>query len=403
MKKNNILFIETGLGFGGAVICLAALIKKLDREKYNPIVLSIHSDAETRKIIQDAGAKFIHAKVYVRKKYINNLLRKLTHLGILKYTVYICLFPFERIRKFPFIIKMRRIVKRENVDLIYLNNGLNDNEETVITARLSKIPCISHIRGPVYNSFIARFVSKYINSFISVSRFAADSLKELGINPEKVNIVYDGIDLINAEREKIKPIKNSELYLFDKRNVGHFACLMQWKGHKIFIEAINILIKEKGLKDCKFFIVGDVPDKKSNYKQELINMVNSLGLSNSVIFMGYQSNVYNFMNKMDMVVHTSIEPEPLGTVIIEAMTLGKPVIATKMGGPLEMIEDGIDGFLIPPNEPYILAEIILSLLNNNDTIKQISERAKETARKKFSIEEHTKEIEQTYEEILQLR
>ncbi len=253
-----------------------------------------------------------------------------------------------------------------------------------------------------YNSFETRFIAKYVNCFIATSKFVGGSLLKLGIPQEKVKVVYHGID-INEYIEKEADVQTSELskYQFWRYNVGLFAYFIWWKGHSVFIKAADILVKEKNLKECRFFIVGDVPDKKSKLKEDLIDLVNKLGLSNYIIFTGHQNNVYQFMNRMDIIVHSSTEPEPLGRVIIEAMALGKPVIATKMRGPLEIIEDGVNGILIPANEPYPLADTIFNLLKDNNGLKRISQEAEKTIKEKFTLDNHIRRIEKIYKEILQ--
>ena len=170
-------------------------------------------------------------------------------------------------------------------------------------------------------------------------------------------------------------------YSYGKYNIGLFDCLVDWKGHKVFIKAIDILIRKEGMKECKFFIVGDTPNKNNHLKKELISLVDKLSLSDYVIFAGYQSNVYPLMKKMDIVVHTSIRPEPFGRVIIEAMALDKPVIATDMGGPKEIIQNGINEILILPNDPFKLAEVIVELLKNKEKMSYISENAVKTVEK----------------------
>lgn len=307
----------------------------------------------------------------------------------------------EKIVRIPFFIGVVKLIRSNRIDILYCNSGFNANAECILIAGLFNIPCIVHVRGPVYNSFQTRFLSRYVTYFISVSKFVEKSLEVLGVPQKNKKVVFDGVDIHGCYCRKDEFATDTlNAYRFGKYNIGLFGCLLPWKGHKVFIEAVNILVKEKNLKDCKFFIVGDTPNEKSDLKEKLMKLVNTLDLSNYVVFTGYQENVYQFMNKMDIAVHTSIEPEPFGAVIIEAMVLGKPVIATKMGGPLEMINDQVDGILIPPGNPRILAETIFSLLNDENKRRQMSIRAKETARRKFDINNHVKNIENIYEEVL---
>jgi len=400
MKKINILYIENGLGFGGAVTCLAALLRGLDKQKFNPIVVSSHNDCETKKIIEAAGAEFLYIKGYRRANTVNVFIHNIARFGFLvKAAVLTPLLVAEKILQVPFFIGVMRVAKTMDISIIHLNTGININLEGVLVSRVLKIPCVCHARGPAYNSFEARCISRYVTNFIPMSKFVEDSLLKLGVSKKKVNIIYDGIDIDECYKKSNMP--QDTIYPFAKHNIGLFACLLPWKGQKVFIDSINILVKEKNVKDYRFFIVGDIPDKTSNYKQELLNMTKKLGLSDHIVFTGHQDNVYYLMSRMDIIVHTSIAPEPFGRVIIEAMSLGKPVIATNMGGPLEIIENTINGFLIPPNNPRILAQKTCDLPQDKQFLDDISKNAKESIKSNFSITNYIEGVEALYDGILQ--
>lgn len=402
MQKRNILFIESGYGFGGATICLAALLKGLDKNKYNPIVIFSQKDEASRNLLQNDEWLSLFVHKYHRSKFTNTLIIKSAKLGrFVKQIILICTIFTETVLTIPFFIKVMKVVKKNEIDLIHINNYFNANGEAVVISQLLKVPCIAHVRGELYNSIVARYIAKHITRFIAVSGFIKQGLDKFGVAAQKVRVVYDGIDM-SALDQKRRDITTDQMnkYSFGIHNVGIFSCLVWWKGHQVFIKAIDILVKERKITDCKFFIVGDTDDMNTHLKRELLNTVSNLKLEDYIVFTGHRANVYPFMDKMDIVVHTSTMPEPFGMVIIEAMALGKPVIATKMGGPLEMINDQFDGILIPPGDPRILAETIFSLLNDENKRRQMSIRAKEIARRKFDINNHVKNIENIYEEVL---
>jgi len=399
LRKINILYIETGAGFGGAVTCLAVSLRGLDKEKYNATVISSHNDEATQRLVKNAGAKFLYFKGYKRSDYVNSLIYKSAKIGFWTKGIVLCaIYLIEKILQIPFFVRTLWFTKRNNIDIIHFNTGINVNSEGILVSKLLNIPSLCHVRGEAYNSLEAKCLAKYVTCFIAVSKFIETSLIDLGISKNKIKVIYDGISA-DEYSDKVK-MQDTAHYEFGENNIGLFACLLPWKGQKVFIEAANILIKENGLESCKFFVVGDIPEAKSRYKEELISEVKRLGLSDKIIFTGYQDNVYKFMNKMDIIVHTSLKPEPFGRVIIEAMALGKPVIATKMGGPLEIIEDKINGTLIPPGNPHILAETITFLLKDADELKQIGKRAQETIAKKFNAEDCFKNTEKLYERVM---
>ena len=127
------------------------------------------------------------------------------------------------------------------------------------------------------------------------------------------------------------------------------------EGQQVLVEAASTIIKS--FPKVKFLFVGT-----GDNEEELKIDVGKRGLEKYCEFTGHITNVKDYIEKSKIIVHTSIEPEPFGMVIIEAMALGKPVIATSIGGPLEIIDSEKDGFLIPPQNPSILAEQIIKLI-----------------------------------------
>jgi glycosyltransferase involved in cell wall biosynthesis len=134
-------------------------------------------------------------------------------------------------------------------------------------------------------------------------------------------------------------------------------------------------------------------------EDELKRQVKLKGLEKYFEFTGHVTNVKDYMNQSNIVVHTSIEPEPFGMVIIEAMALEKPVIATNIGGPLEIIDHEKDGFLIPPLNPVILAEYIVRLAKDADLRMKIGKKAREKVIAKFEVRSYTRQIESIYDEL----
>ena len=118
--------------------------------------------------------------------------------------------------------------------------------------------------------------------------------------------------------------------------------------------------KVKGL--VKYFI------KKSDdyYRDKLDHIIKENKLNQHIIFTGFQENVANYINLMDIIIHSSILPEPFGRVILEAMSLKKPIIATNFGAPPEIIKNGETGFLVPPGDHIELYRTINRLLVQPD-------------------------------------
>lgn len=130
-------------------------------------------------------------------------------------------------------------------------------------------------------------------------------------------------------------------------------------------------------------------------------MVEELGIENQIIFTGELVNPRPAYMAMDILAMTSIQPEPFGGVVSEAMSLGLPVIATDVGGSQEQVVDGVTGLLIAPGDPTALADSIEKLMDNPELRRQMGAAAAERLRNKFSLAEMTRKIEQVFSEALE--
>jgi glycosyltransferase involved in cell wall biosynthesis len=135
-------------------------------------------------------------------------------------------------------------------------------------------------------------------------------------------------------------------------------------------------------------IVGGKHELEPDYSDYLSSRIESLGLNNQVTLAGYQADIPHWMQAMDIVVHAS-DREPFGMVIIEAMALGKPVVAGAGGGPTEIISEGTNGLLAKYGNPQQLAGQILRYLDHPAWTKSVGEAARQHARD-FSTERFSK-------------
>lgn len=159
--------------------------------------------------------------------------------------------------------------------------------------------------------------------------------------------------------------------------IGTVCRLQRSKGVHVFLDAAAEIAKTHA--DVHFIIVGGKHALEPNCPDVLAAQAASLGLKDKVMFTGYQSNTIHWMQAMDVVVLASVGTESFGMVIIEAMALGKPVIASRAGGPQEIIEDGVDGYLTEQGNVVHLASTIEIILNGKHSIEAVSSAARRKA------------------------
>jgi len=116
----------------------------------------------------------------------------------------------------------------------------------------------------------------------------------------------------------------------------------------------------------------------------LKDKIHSYGLDNDIIVTGFRTDVANLLNAMDVFIHASIRPEPWGLVVLEAMAMGKAIIASNDGGPVEMIVDGESGFLVEPGNPEHLAAKLNILLGDPSLRRSMGQNALLRMEEKFS-------------------
>jgi glycosyltransferase involved in cell wall biosynthesis len=162
----------------------------------------------------------------------------------------------------------------------------------------------------------------------------------------------------------------------DRTLIGMVGRLQRWKGMHVFAEAMSKIIETRS--DCQAVIVGGPHDLEPDYAPWLEGRIQQLKLTGKIMLAGKRNNVPQWMQAMDIFVHAS-EREPFGIVVLEAMSLGKPVIATKPGGPQEVIRHGETGLLIPPNDPAKLVEAIQTYLSDPTLSARIGAAARQRA------------------------
>lgn len=402
-KPKHILYVENGIGYGGAIICLRHLVRNLDRGKYLPMVVTGRTSPQYREIAEESLWKYIPDRLVD----IVGLQRRLANqtwpdqLPGLRFLSGQILARMDDLFNFlPFFIRLWWTAWRFKADLIHANNEPLCNRAALLTAKCLKIPSVCHVRGDQKGSRAMRWAYSLPDHFISVSNWVADSMcNKLDIPRQKISVVYDGIALekldINADGGLFREQFNIPQDAFV---VGLVGLLIPWKGQELFLDAAKILKNQ--IPHLKMPIIGGTPDDCIEYEDHLRRRVIDENLEDTVLFTGHMSNMELIYNGVNIVVSASTNPEPLGTVVIEAMAMGRPLIAPNHGGGAEMIDDNITGLLFETGNPESLAESILTLFRNQELAGKISDNARNKALQIFSVTRHTATIESIYQQIL---
>jgi len=328
-------------------------------------------------------------KILVKtKEYTKGKTKKPFHILFSEeYYLFISYMKMSFLRMVPSAIRMYSFLKKESPDIVHCNNSLRMNMDAILASRLAGIPCICHVRSLEKLYFINKLCSGFVKLYICISEAVRENYLKQGIKKEKLVLIPNGLDIRDFP---IPERQNQAGYDFIITNIGRMA---DWKGQEILIKAIPHIIEKK--KNVQFWLAGEGPERAN-----LEEKVSDLKIDRYVKFKGVVPDIQTILSVSDLLVHTPTKPEPFGRVIIEAMSMQTPIVATNVGGPSEIITDGHDGILIEPNKPDQLAETILHMLDNPDLRQNIGIAARKTIMEQYDNKKIVKQVERIYLTIL---
>jgi len=366
MKQSVLILIDTlrSAGAENVAVNVAALLK--DSEGFAPVVCATRYGGVLEEILKDKNVKYISLNRYK---------------------------PYEAYKLFF----LRKIIRNENVQIIHANK-LGSNFWGCIFGKIHKIPVITHIHGPAYSwkdLMVDWVIEKLSDKIIAVSEQEKRRLIEEGVSPSKIVMIYNGINFTNYKTEPNLDIKRKFGLKIDARVIGISAGLRPEKKHETFFLAAKEVLQEKD--DVYFFIVGD-----GARRNELEDFVSKLGISKKCLFAGFVSNIPEILSIIDIGVLSS-EREGIPLALLEYMASSKPVISTNVGGVPEVVQDGINGFLVPPGDYKMLAHRMLLLLDDKDLASKMGKNGLLILKQKFTASSMISKIEDLYTEVLSSR
>ena len=286
------------------------------------------------------------------------------------------------------VLRLRRLVVREGVSLVHSNCA---KPEGFLAARLAGRPSIWHRRILESSRLVDRLLGRLATKIVVISGAVGQSIGWLNCQ-HKIAKVYNGfeLDAVTSARDIRSEFVEPEEHL-----VGNVARTDPWKGQAYYIEAAKLVLDQ--IPNVKFLIVGK-DSEGSRYSDELKALARKHGIEDRVIFTGYREDVLSVMKSLDVFVLPSLG-EPFGRVLIEAMALEKPVVATGSGGVPEIVTEDT-GRLVPEREPGPMADAIVALLRDPDRRVAMGKAGRARVDGMFTMEIHARNIENVYRELL---
>lgn len=352
----RILYLEhnTDGTIGGSHFCLLEICRSLDRSRYQPVVWFFENNALMDEF-RATGAEIVIEPPPTRFLFRRSGFKP---LALMQGLAQSACNAFQTL--VSNVWRWRRILRQRRIDIVHINNSCDTDNDLMLAARGLGIPCIAHQRGyPVHLQSMAKGVAARLDGIVAISSSVRDALLQQGLPGDKIVLIHDGIDpeRIRSHRDA-RGLREEHGIAADAPLIGMVGNVKEWKGQEVLVHAMRSVVAAHPEAHC--FIIGAIAEQA--YLARLQSWIAEAGLQRNITFLGYQRNPPRLMAQMDVIVHASIEAEPFGIVILEAMSLAKPVIASRLGGPMDIVEDGVTGFLTPARDSEALAVRIRELL-----------------------------------------
>jgi glycosyltransferase involved in cell wall biosynthesis len=372
-----VAFCENGAGYGGAIISLEAMLEHIDR-RFAPVLYTSLATESYRQL-----ARLGHWQQMPSVELVGRS-------ALTRYRIPFASMIDNLCNLLPSALKYYRAFRRDRIGIVYLNNDANCNAAAALGARLAGLPLVLHARGFHADTRGNRQVLSWLDHCIPVSHAVERQLVELGLDQSKCTVVHEGLDLEVFCPRAPNGALRAELGLAPEVPVITLVGgLIDWKGQDVLLDAAPEIFAR--YPDARILLVGAAYGRDDAFARRIATQIAQPGLAERVLLLGGRKDIPEILSISSVVVHASTKPEPFGRTFLEGMALGRPVIASAEGGPLDVITHEHDGLLIAPRDPSLLAQTILRVLDQPEWATRMGQEAARTARR-FSIQHHTDAI-----------
>jgi glycosyltransferase involved in cell wall biosynthesis len=361
MKKNILILVTAAIG-GGVERLILDQMKYFDKCKFDLHVATLR-------------------KGYLENEFSNTP----SH--------YVCLESKRRI-SLKTLTKLLCYIKKHKIDLVHTHLYLPDIHGFLIKISIPRIKLITtkhntnEFRKKLYWGLLDKLLAWPANQVIAVSHSVKDFISKYEfISPKRIKVIYHGVDFSKFKRKTNLVRLRKQLEIKHKDFViGIVGRITKQKGHIYLLESVAQL--KKKIPCIRLLIIG-----VGELKNQMEQYANNLGIAENVDFLGFRNDLSELYSLMDVLCLPSIF-EGLGLVLVEAMLCNTITVGAKIHGIEEIIEDGVNGFLVPPKDSNTLTKILYRIYQS-DFDKKLISRAKLTAQR-FNFKKNLKKIEEVY-------
>ncbi len=394
-RKIRVLIVDQATSFGGSIVVAARLVRALDPAKVESHVVSEMDVSILENHFGDWGDVEVikHPMSYADHARITRWLRRMPMSSLIMRPAMYAVSLVSAAINSVYVWRLGKCVVREKPDIIHLNNVL-DNTRAGLVAWALRRRIIVHAHGSGHFGFLERFLARRADEFVAVSTHIKSDLIKSGVPEQMITVIPNPVENMSVDPIVAQSVRARYDLKPEHRVFGIFGRIVGWKGHREFILAASEVLRS--MPEAIAFVVGDVSDGDEKLWDCLHDLVREQGLESRFVFTGYITKVAELYAIMDVVVHASTRPEPFGLVITEAMVCGIPVVASNLGAPREIIDDGKDGFIVDPTDTPALAESIRTLLQDKQLRDKMGKSGQHKVLAKYNADEYARRMEEVY-------
>lgn len=383
----KVLFVHIMSEIGGSDLSLVRLVEGLDRSRYSAVV-ALPADGPQVAKLKAAGA---------RVEIVPAMLKPTSRRGVGYRIRFVLNFPLG-------VWALFSLIRREKAAIVHTNTI--HNLYGVLAAWMAGVPHVWHFREIVWQSGLLRhlelWTARHLTARIIVTSDAIAAMygprSQWPVHLVKVSNGVEANRYTPGDGTRVRDDLNVGP---DQTLIGIVCRLDPWKGVETFLEAAALVaIREPR---TVFVVVGGPIIGQESYEVTLHRKARDLGIAERVRFTSWRykpDDMPDVHRALDILVLASIEAEPFGLVVLEAMSTGKPVVATAHGGPLEIIEDGRSGDLVPPGDTVAMADAIVALVEDPARRARVGALARERVLTHFTAEQYVGGVEAIYREMV---
>ncbi len=370
--KIKVINIISDTNIGGAGRCLLSFIDSYDREKLDLSVFLPASSLLCPELTRRGVA-------YREVPHINDASMRLSAV-----TSFLKLFKSEK----PHIVHTHAVMSARLAAKLYGKCAIVHTRHSVFDLPLwqKKFPARLLLGG--INNFLSDFI-------IAVSPAAKENIVEIGTNPNKVKIVFNGVNRLINVSEQDKAEFKERLGIKDEFVVSIIARLEEVKGHDYLLDAAKAMLELD--KEIKIVIAG-----AGTLSEHICNRIKNEGLSN-VVFAGFVKEVDKLLAITHLQVNASYGTEATSLSLLEGMSIGVPAVVSDFGGNPYVIKKGVNGIVVPKKNAEVLMKAVLKLKNDKELYNTLSQGAISTFDEKFTSKAMAEGITKVYTEALDFK